>query len=135
MSDREKFLEEKMSYLEPKKTELEIRGAHFNLKAPVTGSVTTNDAVVVGFGDGIVRFFRDEGEPKVVKAHEGVVLSIATNGENVFTGGEDGKFLKISPNGNIAEIADFNTRWVDTCLLYTSPSPRDATLSRMPSSA
>ena len=26
--------------------------------------------------------------------------------------------------------------WMDsTCLLYTSPSPRDATLSRMPSSA
>ena len=24
---------------------------------------------------------------------------------------------------------------VDGCLLYTSPSPRDATLSRMPSSA
>ena len=26
-------------------------------------------------------------------------------------------------------------RWVNRCLLYTSPSPRDATLSRMPSSA
>ena len=25
--------------------------------------------------------------------------------------------------------------WVRACLLYTSPSPRDATLSRMPSSA
>ena len=25
--------------------------------------------------------------------------------------------------------------WSETCLLYTSPSPRDATLSRMPSSA
>ena len=25
--------------------------------------------------------------------------------------------------------------FIDTCLLYTSPSPRDATLSRMPSSA
>ena len=25
--------------------------------------------------------------------------------------------------------------WYNTCLLYTSPSPRDATLSRMPSSA
>ena len=25
--------------------------------------------------------------------------------------------------------------WFSTCLLYTSPSPRDATLSRMPSSA
>ena len=25
--------------------------------------------------------------------------------------------------------------WLNDCLLYTSPSPRDATLSRMPSSA
>ena len=25
--------------------------------------------------------------------------------------------------------------WAEICLLYTSPSPRDATLSRMPSSA
>ena len=28
-----------------------------------------------------------------------------------------------------------NFKHNDTCLLYTSPSPRDATLSRMPSSA
>ena len=28
-----------------------------------------------------------------------------------------------------------NNRIFTTCLLYTSPSPRDATLSRMPSSA
>ena len=28
-----------------------------------------------------------------------------------------------------------NINLYDTCLLYTSPSPRDATLSRMPSSA
>ena len=27
------------------------------------------------------------------------------------------------------------TKYIYTCLLYTSPSPRDATLSRMPSSA
>ena len=37
-------------------------------------------------------------------------------------------------------IADYilspeDTRNFNTCLLYTSPSPRDATLSRMPSSA
>ena len=29
----------------------------------------------------------------------------------------------------------FSMRWFTNCLLYTSPSPRDATLSRMPSSA
>ena len=35
------------------------------------------------------------------------------------------------PNADLdAELA-----WDITCLLYTSPSPRDATLSRMPSSA
>ena len=28
-----------------------------------------------------------------------------------------------------------NGRWAMICLLYTSPSPRDATTSRMPSSA
>ena len=28
-----------------------------------------------------------------------------------------------------------NVFWFDTCLLYTSPSPRDRTRSRMPSSA
>ena len=36
----------------------------------------------------------------------------------------------------IAEITPGNlTKTFFTCLLYTSPSPRDATLSRMPSSA
>ena len=29
----------------------------------------------------------------------------------------------------------YNAKTPGTCLLYTSPSPRDATLSRMPSSA
>ena len=33
------------------------------------------------------------------------------------------------------ETADYLEQLVETCLLYTSPSPRDATLSRMPSSA
>ena len=33
------------------------------------------------------------------------------------------------------EYASVKDQLVYTCLLYTSPSPRDATLSRMPSSA
>ena len=35
----------------------------------------------------------------------------------------------------MAGLATFLTMAYITCLLYTSPSPRDATLSRMPSSA
>ena len=34
----------------------------------------------------------------------------------------------------LAEVKEL-TKPVSACLLYTSPSPRDATLSRMPSSA
>ena len=34
-------------------------------------------------------------------------------------------------NHDVNRVASF----LKTCLLYTSPSPRDATLSRMPSSA
>ena len=33
------------------------------------------------------------------------------------------------------EARDLFVEWCRDCLLYTSPSPRDATLSRMPSSA
>ena len=32
-------------------------------------------------------------------------------------------------------VPDYELMAYNTCLLYTSPSPRDATLSRMPSSA
>ena len=34
-----------------------------------------------------------------------------------------------------SRILQYRETLVKTCLLYTSPSPRDATLSRMPSSA
>ena len=36
---------------------------------------------------------------------------------------------------NAIECYDLDVEGLTTCLLYTSPSPRDATLSRMPSSA
>ena len=36
---------------------------------------------------------------------------------------------------DISELKPNAQMWFSDCLLYTSPSPRDATLSRMPSSA
>ena len=44
---------------------------------------------------------------------------------------EDGDGFSISKT-NLHEDERF---WILTCLLYTSPSPRDGLLSRMPSSA
>ena len=37
--------------------------------------------------------------------------------------------------GGAKALAEENAGQIKYCLLYTSPSPRDATLSRMPSSA
>ena len=37
--------------------------------------------------------------------------------------------------GKVAAWKDEDGDWYETCLLYTSPSPRDRTRSRMPSSA
>ena len=42
------------------------------------------------------------------------------------------------PEMRAYEVAQFfgvTEAWLSTCLLYTSPSPRDRTRSRMPSSA
>ena len=38
----------------------------------------------------------------------------------------------VKPDGSLITDCD---RWSDSCLLYTSPSPRDLSTSRMPSSA
>ena len=58
--------------------------------------------------------------------YDNVVFHRVIDGFMAQTG--DVKFGNSSSN-------DFNLRMAGICLLYTSPSPRDATLSRMPSSA
>ena len=48
-----------------------------------------------------------------------------------------GNGVVVDPDVLVSELTEISARGIDTsnCLLYTSPSPRDATLSRMPSSA
>ena len=62
-------------------------------------------------------FFKKKS--KIMKKLEGKVA--------VITGGSSGMGL--------ATAQEFINSGAKVCLLYTSPSPRDATLSRMPSSA
>ena len=56
-------------------------------------------------------------------------------------GGDDGHSLPVVTldraldGAHMDGASDQQGAWVQVCLLYTSPSPRDATLSRMPSSA
>ena len=96
-------------------THLERQGLTLDAGAPVTGAVSTGTSVAVGFGDGVVRFFRPDEPPLIVEAHSGAVLCLTAEGASgsVLTGGGDGRFLRISPDGTIEEIASFGTRWVD----------------------
>ena len=48
---------------------------------------------------------------------------------------ETGQEKEEFPDGFQAFFYDDQQQLVNTCLLYTSPSPRDRTRSRMPSSA
>ena len=71
--------------------------------------------------------------------HGGEIVSYNTFGEGLMV--TRAKMVPLS--GMLTNIFFFNradqpwngNEWYEYCLLYTSPSPRDATLSRMPSSA
>ena len=44
-------------------------------------------------------------------------------------------FVKVEELNNCSKYQTFSRKYSNVCLLYTSPSPRDRTRSRMPSSA
>ena len=44
-------------------------------------------------------------------------------------------WLKMLSTREVVELEEAAHTYIKTCLLYTSPSPRDRTRSRMPSSA
>ena len=58
-------------------------------------------------------------------ADQSVIVNLGTTYRVLFEFEKSEKYLK--------RFSEENTK--SSCLLYTSPSPRDATLSRMPSSA
>ena len=103
-----------------KKSRFEENGKVFETGAPVTGAVSIENAIAVGFGDGSIRFFWPDNDPLEVQAHSGAILSIASSNDGVITGGQDGRFLKISTNAEVEEIYNFGTRWVDNVAAYES---------------
>ena len=70
-----------------------------------------------------------EGDLGVLLGHSPLLSSLRPGLVDVHQSGEVTKSIFIE--GGFAEVTGENC----TCLLYTSPSPRDRTRSRMPSSA
>lgn len=77
------------------------------------------DRLVATCGDGTVCFAagpRSAWEPAVVvSAHAGAVLCAAAHpdGASVVTGGDDGRLVQSSPNGESRTLASFGTHWVE----------------------
>ena len=74
-----------------------------------------------------VLFFSTEGLVYKIKAWKIPEGSSASKGKSLFN------ILPLKSHQSISSIMPMPDE--DTCLLYTSPSPRDRTRSRMPSSA
>ena len=120
----------------------------FNISEPNlgdgAGGLVTRASFPVDFGPGTVSLdeiiswdAHIDRDTNLDQTNERVVIEFSLGGEVVATSG---------PTTDLAEgplsaweINDLGTlelpNGADSCLLYTSPSPRDATLSRMPSSA
>ena len=96
-------------------TRFERQGLRLQTGAPVTAAVSSGTGVAAGFGDGVVRLFHPDKPVTAIKAHRGAVLCLAADAGSgaVFTGGDDGRFLRISSEGTHEEITSFGTRWVD----------------------
>ena len=98
--------------------------------------IEMNQAVPFKRHDGKVGHRRGKGMStgrypvKTAAAILKVIESAGNNGEAIHIDIENWRILHIATSRGTS----FESRF-PSCLLYTSPSPRDATLSRMPSSA
>ena len=87
------------------------QGKALKWRAGINGGIAQNEVIFLDEVPGAPDFQRQEGHPI-------------------------GSFLVYEADGAFLDQAAIEANTIDySCLLYTSPSPRDATLSRMPSSA
>ena len=99
---------------------------------PDEGKVIGADTVVTFDWDGFsTTAVTNESGQFIVTLPEGATVDATVEG--LIAGLVNG--TKFTVSSEMEEIVMVATPGTNVCLLYTSPSPRDATLSRMPSSA
>jgi WD40 repeat protein len=65
-------------------------------------------------GEAAVVLATPKGEPRHVIAHDGAILSSATDGERIVSGGDDGKVVVVDVRGDSETLAtDPKHRWID----------------------
>src|SRR5712691_9869533 len=82
--------------------------------APVVGAHFLGRAAVLVLGEEVLLFVPEDGEQRRVTVHGGAILSAASDGANIVTGGDDGKVAATDAKGETRVLAtDEKRRWID----------------------
>jgi WD40 repeat protein len=93
---------------------LKDRGATQALEEFIVSVAFTRGGVAAfALGDGTVHLATAGGDWTRVEVHDGGILSMAAAGDAVVTGGDDGRFCRITADGMVTEIARFGSKWVE----------------------
>ncbi len=98
---------------------IDSRGVTFELEAFVVGAVfdRAGEQAAFALGDGTLRVADTKSSATLQRfeAHDGAVLALAadTKPSGFVTGGDDGRFVRIGPDGALQEIAAFGGKWVE----------------------
>ena len=95
---------------------LEERGVSHTLDAFVVAAAYDRAGTCAfALGDGSLRIVAEDAEWIKVAAHDGPVLALSLDAGPAgwLTGGDDGRFLRIGPDGTVSEIAGFGMKWVE----------------------
>lgn len=95
------------------RTDPKVNAVRLITGAPVINALSIGETIAVTLGDGTLRLFHGDHNPVAFSIHAGVILSMCTEPQYVLTGGEDGRFLRVSLKGQVEEIANFGSKWVD----------------------
>lgn len=75
-------------------------------------------AVFVG-DEETLTFVAGGGEAARLPVHGGAILSAASDGKRIVTGGDDGKVVEVAADGSVATLAtDAKRRWIDNVALH-----------------
>jgi WD40 repeat protein len=82
--------------------------------APVVAGYFLGDVPVFVLGDEALLFAPRDGEPERIAVHGGGILAVASDGERIFTGGDDGNVVATGRDRSHEIVAtDAKRRWID----------------------
>lgn len=87
---------------------------HFDLGAHVSGVGFLGAQAAFALGSGQVLFAGIDGtSPAGPRAHDGACLTAFATREALFTGGDDGRVMRVGVDGKPVELARFPGRWIE----------------------